>query len=291
MILLVDILLPLAVFLSMGAVGLGLTMDDFRRMASLRLGITLGLVMPILLLPLLAVGAARGLALPPAVAGGLLVLSAAPPAAISSLYVALAGGDVALCVTLTAVSTVVSVFTMPLSLSLGFRGLSLPGASVEVPILATMGQLVFLLVLPAGLGMAVRAWRPAFAVKNENRFKALSMVAILAPLFLAVGALWKAFVEILGTVVLSALLFSLVAAALGYALGILAGPSPRGRFALAMNCSTRSFGVAAAVGAAFMGRTDFLAFVAAFFLTHAVLASAAIVAYRTFGPAQPAPRR
>jgi hypothetical protein len=73
------------------------------------------------------------------------------------------------------------------------------------------------------------------------------------------------------------------AAAAGFGMGILSGPSPRDRFSMAMTFSTRSFGVATVVGATFMGRTDFLAFMAAFFLTHALLAAAAILLFRTWG--------
>ena len=287
MTILVDILLPAAVFLSMAVVGLGLRLEDFRRLMSLRLGVTLGLVAPIVLLPLLAVGLSRWLALPPAIAGGLLILSAAPPAAISNLYVAMARANVALCVTLTAVSTVLCVLTMPLVLSMGFRYLSLAGAAVAVPVLTTMGQLIFMLLIPASLGMAVRSWRPGFAAKHGGWLRLCSLVAILVPLFMVVGAQWQMFFQMMGAVVLSALLFTLVAAAVGYGVGILSGPSLLDRFSTAMNFSTRSFGVAAVVGATFMGRTDFLAFIAVFFLTHAVLAVAAIILLRTCGPSDP----
>jgi bile acid:Na+ symporter, BASS family len=277
---LVDILLPLTVFFSMWVVGLGLTAEDFRRLASVRLGMALGLVVPVVLLPLLAIGLAKGLALPPAVAGGLLVLSAAPPAAISNLYAALARANVALCVTLTAVSTVVGVITMPLAMSLGFRGLAMEGLDLHVPVLAVMGQLVLLLVVPAGLGMAVRAWRPELAMKHLGGLRLLSLIAVLVPLFVAVWLQWGPFVALAGPVACAALLFTAVAAAVGYGLGVLSGPSPQDRVSLATSVSTRSFGLAATVGATLIGRTDFLAFVAAFFLTHAALAGAAILLFR-----------
>ena len=216
--------------------------------------------------------------------GGLLVLSAAPPAAISNLYVAMARANVALCVTLTAVSTMLCVFTMPLALSIGFRCLSLTGATVAVPVLTTIGQLVLMLLLPASLGMTVRAWRPKFAVRHGGWLRLCSLAVVLMPLFMVVGAQWQMIFQMIGAVVLSAFLFTFVAAAVGYGVGILSGIPPTDRFALAMNFSTRSIGVAAVVGATFMGRTDFLAFIAVFFLTHAVLAVAAIFLFRTYGP-------
>lgn len=280
----VGILLPLAVFVSMGAVGLGLAPEDFRRLATLRLGVALGLAAPILLLPLLAVVLAKGLALPPAVAGGLLLLSAAPPAAISSLYVGLGRANTALCVALTALATLVCIFTMPLAMSIGFNWLALAGTAIRVPVLATMGQLILLLIFPAGLGMMVRARRPAFAMKVEGTFKLCSLFNVLVLLFVVVWLQWRTFQDLMAQVILSALLFTLAAGAVGYLLGILAGSSLEDRFVIAMNCSTRSFGIAATVGATFMGRTDFLALMAAFFLIHAALATSAVVWFRTFVP-------
>ena len=287
---LVDILLTLSVFFGMWVVGLGLTAEDFRRLASLRLGMALGLVAPIVLLPLLASGIARWLAVPPAVAGGLIVLSAAPPAAISNLYVAMARANTALCVTLTAASTLVAVVTMPLAMLLGFRGLAIAGAGLRVPVLATTGQLVLLLIVPAGLGMAVRAWRPETAVKHLGGLRLLSLMTVLVPLFVVVWLQWGPFLALAGQAALAAVLFTVVSAALGYSLGVLASPLRPDRFALAVNVSTRSFGLAATVGATFMGRTDFLAFVAVFFLTNAALASAAILFSRAFGQPEPPPK-
>ena len=277
---LVGILLPATVFLSMGAVGLGLTVEDFRRLASLRLGVALGLVAPLLLLPLLALGLARWLSLPPAIAGGLIVLSASPPAAISNLYVAMARANVALSVTLTAVSTLLAVFTIPIALSVALAGLSPAGATMRVPVLTTIGQLALLLILPAGLGMAVRAWRPGFAAKHGGWLRISCFPIVLVPIFMVVGTQWRPFLQMAGTVVLTSFLFTLAAAAVGFGLGALSGPSRPDCFTMAMNVSTRSFGVAAVVGATFMGRTDFLAFMAAFFLTHALLATAAILLFR-----------
>lgn len=277
---LVDILLPATVFLGMGVVGLGLSVEDFRRVASLRLAVAVGIAAPLILLPCLAVGLSRGLSLPPAIAGGLIVLSVSPPAAISNLYAAMARANVALSVTLTAASTVVAVLTMPLALSMTLGGFSPAGAATHIPVLPTMGQLALLLLFPAGLGMAVRSRWPEFAAKHRGWLQISSLALVLVPLFMIIGTQWRPFLQMAGTVVLTSLLFTVAAAGLGYGLGILSGPSSPDRFAMAMNCSTRSFGVAAVVGATFMGRTDFLAFMAAFFLTHALLALVAILLFR-----------
>jgi len=177
---------------------------------------------------------------------------------------------------------VACVFTMPLALSLGFRGLDLAGAPVSIPVLRTVGHLALLLILPAALGMSVRAWRPDLAARHGGWLKRLSLAMVLVPLFMIVGMEWRPVLQMMGTVVLTAFLFTLAAAAVGYGLGVLSGPSPQDRFTLAMNGSTRSFGVAAVVGATFMGRTDFLAFMAVFFLTHAALAVTAVFLFRTF---------
>ncbi len=86
------------------------------------------------MLPLAAVLIVRGLALPPALAGGVIIIAAAPIAALSNYYALLARADLALAVALTAVSSLAATVTMPLIVALGFKLLRLDAAGFEPPI-------------------------------------------------------------------------------------------------------------------------------------------------------------
>src|SRR5918998_6778716 len=114
-----DVLLPLSLTLIMGSLGLTLTPADFRRVVTAPKGVGIGLVNLLLISPLLAfmVGEVYGLAAVLAV--GVVLLRASPGGTTANMLTHLARGDVALSVSMTAVSSVAAVITVPLFLKLG----------------------------------------------------------------------------------------------------------------------------------------------------------------------------
>ncbi|MBF2052936.1 MAG: bile acid:sodium symporter [Candidatus Sericytochromatia bacterium] len=101
-----------------------------------------GLAVQILFLPLVGFGLANLLPMDPVLAVGLMLLAACPGGATSNLITWLARGDTALSVTLTAISSFVSVLTIPLILSFSLHWFMGSSQSVEVPFLQTVGQTV-----------------------------------------------------------------------------------------------------------------------------------------------------
>lgn len=97
-------LLPIALGVIMLDLGLSLTLADFRRVLSYPRAVAVGLVCQSALLPLAAFAVARLLRLPPELAVGLMLLAASPSGATANLFSHLANGDVALNITLTAVT-------------------------------------------------------------------------------------------------------------------------------------------------------------------------------------------
>jgi bile acid:Na+ symporter, BASS family len=154
---LVRVVIPVVVVFCMTVVGLDLTIEDFRRVIRHPRLVGVGVLGPVLVLPPLAVALGHTLALPPAVAEGMLLVAACPTEIVSNIYTALARGTVALSVTITAVSSVGSVVTLPPILLLGL-GRTVGGeARVFVPVGHTMGQLFTLLLVPVILEMVLRA--------------------------------------------------------------------------------------------------------------------------------------
>src|SRR3712207_4953508 len=114
-----DVLLPLSLVLIMGPLGLTLTPADFRRGLTAPKGVGIGLVNLLLISPLPAFLVADVYGLAAVLAVGVVLLGASPGGTTANLLTHLARGDVALSVTMTAVSSVASVLTVPLFLSLG----------------------------------------------------------------------------------------------------------------------------------------------------------------------------
>src|SRR3954447_14020544 len=115
-----DIGVPALVILTMVAVGLGLTVGDFRRVVSMPGLVAAATVGQLVFLPLVALVLVRSLGLSPSVEKGMLLIAACPAGSMANLYAHLAKANVALSVSLTAVSCLSAVVTMP-ALMMGFR--------------------------------------------------------------------------------------------------------------------------------------------------------------------------
>src|SRR5690554_6179366 len=113
---LTSVVLPLALFIIMLGVGLSLVVDDFKRVVLYPKAVAIGLVNQLVLLPVVAFGLAHVFQLDPVMAVGLMLIACCPGGVTSNLITFVARGDAALSVTLTAISGVITVVTIPLIL-------------------------------------------------------------------------------------------------------------------------------------------------------------------------------
>src|ERR687893_1330081 len=120
--LLAEIALPIAIATIMCSLGLALTPADFRRVLVAPRGVAIGMLNLALISPLLAFAMAELFALPPELAVGLVLLGASPGGTMANFLTHLARGDTALSVTMTALSSLAAVVTVPayLGLAIGF---------------------------------------------------------------------------------------------------------------------------------------------------------------------------
>ena len=213
-----DIGVPALVILTMVAVGLGLTAGDFRRvlgMPGLVAAATLGQVV---FLPLIALVLVRYLALSPSVEKGVLLVAACPAGSTANVYGHLARANVALSVSLTAVSSLAALVTMP-ALLIGFQSHLREGTSDYVPVPTIIGQLSLTLILPILTGMAVRRRWPATTERPGAVLFALGVGALAALIGLVIAQESAHFAADLGEIVPAVTLLSGLALAAGWATG------------------------------------------------------------------------
>jgi len=174
-----SVLLPLALAVVMLGMGLSLAPDDFQRITRYPRAVAVGTVCQVVLLPLL--GALITLVVPmhPALAVGLIVLAVCPGGPSSNLITYLAKGDVALSVTLTAVSSIITVFTIPLLTNLALQHFLGESAAITLPMGSTIVQIFLITLLPTGIGMAFRRQYPNTARRLEKQMSRLA-VGLLA---------------------------------------------------------------------------------------------------------------
>ncbi|MBQ2368449.1 MAG: bile acid:sodium symporter family protein [Bacteroidaceae bacterium] len=142
-----------------------------------------GMTGQIILLPLIAFLIAWALKLPPVYFMGITLIACCPGGSSSNVFSMLAKGDVALSVTLTAISSIVTLFTLPFIMEIVAAFVSdQSGAIISLPVGKLLIQNVVLFLVPMLLGITLKKFRPETAKKVN---KALSKVAFPALIVLA----------------------------------------------------------------------------------------------------------
>ena len=179
------IFLPIALAIIMLGMGLSLVPDDFLRVVKYPKAVTVALISQLIILPTIAFIIAKTIPMPNYIAVGLLILALCPGGPTSNLITYFAKGDVALSVTLTALSSTITVFTIPVISNLALQHFIGTTAAIALPISTAMLQIFVITLLPIGLGMSIKQRYPEFAFRLE---KVTSKIAI-AFLILIISAL------------------------------------------------------------------------------------------------------
>ena len=174
-----SVILVLVLALIMFGMGLSLTIEDFKRVLQVPKGIITGLVNQLVFLPLLGFSIASLLALSPQLSVGLMLLAACPGGTSSNIITHLAKGDSALSVSLTAVSSLISIFTIPLIVSFAITNFMVSDQQVEVDKLMMIGQLLIIVIIPVSIGMLIKAFRPNFALLMDKPVRKLSTAMLI----------------------------------------------------------------------------------------------------------------
>ena len=263
--------LPMLVILMMAIVGLELTVADLRRVLHYPFHVAVALIGQIMLLPFLAAILILVLAPDPLIAGGLILAAASPQAISSNYFCLLARADIALSVTLTAVSSALAVISTPLIAGLGFHLLLEQNTGFELPASDVAKQVVGGLLLPVAFGMLVRHCAPEFVKRNRSRFQWLSVLSVVTMLGLLIvdqaGTIWH---HLLPTVSI-AVLFMAVAAVLGFSMAKSFSWNREDVVTMVAAFPSRSLSIATLVAVNVLERLDFLSFVVVFFVVQSLL--------------------
>ena len=214
--------LPIFLFILMLGMGLTLTISDFRRVGQYPKAATVGLIGQLVLLPLCAFLLAASLPLRPEIAMGVMILAVCPGGILSNLITHLARGEVALSVSLTCTSSLVTVITMPLLLNgalLYFMGESSP---VELPLLQTAKKIMLITALPIAIGMGLRAIAPGLSGKVEPIIRLLGWLFLPLMIYLIWSNQQGQLSSYLAQAGLVTLALSLITLAIGVIGGLLA---------------------------------------------------------------------
>ena len=170
---------PVALMLIMFSLGLTLALRDFRLVLTSGKLVAAGLGGQLLLMPLLALLLGMLFQLPPEMALGLFILGISPAGTTSNALTFVGRGNVALAVVLTALSSLVTVFTIPLLLSWALRHFAVEGQMPQLSVLTTMVQLLRVTIAPIAAGMLVRRFAPDLAARMSRWLRPTAAVVLV----------------------------------------------------------------------------------------------------------------
>lgn len=175
---LTQVLLPLILAVIMFGMGLSLTKADFARLWRTPKPILVGLIGQILLLPALAFFVAVVFNLSEELAIGLMILAACPGGTTSNVISHLARANLALSVSLTAVTTVICVFTTPWIIQFAILQFSSAEAQ-SFSLLKTSIGLMLLTLAPVLAGIWFRSRWQQTALSIEGIFRRISLLFMI----------------------------------------------------------------------------------------------------------------
>ncbi len=204
----------------MFGMGMSLRITDFTYVLKYPKAILIGLSAQIIALPLIALLIAIVFKLSPELAVGLMIISFAPSGTTSNMFSNLAKGDVALSISLTAIVSLITPFTIPLFTLLAMQYFLGSQSAIEIPLLKIIIQLFLIIILPVIIGMFVLSkWQ-----NTANKMEPLIRIFSVVFLFLIVLAiLIKNKAEMAGFFIqtgAATLTLNILALGLGYYLAI-----------------------------------------------------------------------
>ena len=242
-------LLPIGLAVIMLILGLSLTAADFRRVLTAPRGVGVGLVNLMLVAPLLAFALAEAFSLPAELAVGLVLLGASPGGIMANTLTHLSGGETALSVTMTAVSSAASALTVPLYLALAtahFDAVDLGGVDMGSVVPKVLG----ITVVPLAVGMAIRHRNPDPVAAADRTLRRVVFAVFAVIVAAAIISEHDTVIDNIVVVGAACLVLNLLAMGISFGASQLARLSSRQATAISLELGIHNSALAITVGAA-----------------------------------------
>jgi len=169
---------PVCLAIMMFGLGLGLTISDFSRVIKTPRDFIVGFLSQIILLPIIAFGLILIIPMPIEIAMGVMIIAAAPGGVTSNVLTKFANGDVALSVSLTAVVSLLAIFTIPLIV---FNFANFIGVEIakEILMINIAIKMFFVVTVPVIFGMIVRGLMTDFIISKTLIIQRSSVILFL----------------------------------------------------------------------------------------------------------------
>ncbi|MFC2112920.1 bile acid:sodium symporter family protein [Bacteroidota bacterium] len=172
------IVLASALAIIMLGMGLSLVVDDFKRIVVYPKAIFIGLVNQLILLPLIGFLIAVAFPIKPEIAIGIMILAACPGGPTSNLIAHLAKADTALSVTLTSISSLITIVTIPFIINFALEYFAEEGQIIRLNVPETILRIFLIIVIPVSIGMIIRKYKEGFAIRMGKPVRTASGIVL-----------------------------------------------------------------------------------------------------------------
>ena len=178
---------PIALALIMLGLGLGLSTRDFLRVINNPKDFTVGIICQLILLPIVAYILLLILRLPVELALGLMIIAAAPGGVTSNVLTKFANGDVALSISLTAIGSLISIFSVPFIVFSSAKLLGVTDLSSDITMTGIALKMALVVTVPVILGMIIRSFAENFIsskINIVNRITGILFIVVFAAIWI-----------------------------------------------------------------------------------------------------------
>jgi bile acid:Na+ symporter, BASS family len=210
-----ELFLPMALGIIMLGLGLSLTLDDFRRVVRYPKAVTVALVCQMILLPVICFFLVKFSGLTSGLAVGLMLLAASPGGATANLYSHLSKGDVALNISLTAINSLLTLFTLPLIVNFSLDYFMDSGQYIPMQFKKVV-EVFAIVLIPVTIGMLIKSKWTQFAAKMDKPVKIASALILILIIVSVTIREKQVLMDYAGELGVPVLLFNLLSMAIGY---------------------------------------------------------------------------
>ena len=244
---------PIALALIMLGLGASLTVKDFTRVAQNPKEFFVGLVCQLVLLPIIAYLLIIILKTPIELALGVMLIAAAPGGVTSNVLTKFADGDVALSISLTAITSLISIVSVPYVVFLSIEIFNVDYISGDVSMLGISLKMFFVVTVPVLIGMIIRKLANDFIENNMKIIQRLS-IGLFIIIFIAIYIEeWDSIIMFLNTAGTIALILNVTMMVVGFYVAKFFASGTAQRRCISLECGLQNGTLAVFVGTQLFG--------------------------------------
>ena len=244
---------PIALALIMLGLGASLTVKDFTRVIQNPKEFFVGLICQLVLLPIIAFFLIMILKTPIELALGVMLIAAAPGGVTSNILTKFADGDVALSISLTAITSLISIVSVPYVVFLSIEIFNIDNISSDISMLGISLKMFFVVTIPVLIGMIIRKLANDFIENNMKIIQRLS-IGLFIIIFIAIYVEeWESIIMFLNSAGTIALILNVTMMVVGFYVAKFFASGTAQRRCISLECGLQNGTLAVFVGTQLFG--------------------------------------